>query len=126
MEHPTRHGLAVHTAELGMNPDFPVNERILSNHHLQHSKCSYVGSIILESIRSLDERQEVLPLAIHNYYHSLYEPPVRPTLVQAMNRLQEARDKDELLKFGSARHPKFEYLTDGLWRQILSEYERDK
>ncbi len=126
MEYPTRHGLAVHTAELGLQPDCAVNERNINNHHLQFTKCEYMGSIILVALRSLDERQDILPVAVHDYLHTIYEPPVKPTLVQAMNRLQQAHDSDELLKFGSARHPKFEDFTDGLWRQILAEYEREK
>lgn len=119
-------GLAINPAELPVPPsEFDLSNRHANNnHHLQYQRSMYLGSFVLGTVRDLEASQVPLGIDQHNWLHHTFTPPQPPTLDQAMNRLQDAYDAKERLRYGSLYHPTYRLISPPLWRHIKAEHQR--
>lgn len=111
--YPTRNGLPISTAELGLEPSRmnPDKKRSWSNHHLHFNSGFYKSDFIFNALRNLEGEQEPLLKDQHNLgrvaLHALYSPPERPTHAIAMDRLEEGVETGEHFKVWDIRKKKY-------------------
>ena len=128
--YPTRNGLAIPTCEVDLPPtrlDWD-NPNHLNNHHREFSARMFSHTLLLQTLRDLQFMQEVLPVDIHNMgknnLHTIYGPPALPTPRQAMDRVSEAFETDELLHVWNKplRAYEFQPITMALYKSLKKEY----
>ena len=130
--YPTEFGMPVPFEALELPPSEldlsnPIN---LSNHHYNFT-ARYMGRLLItQTSRDLEFQQEMLPNDRHNLgklaLHYLYEPPEPPTILQAMDRLDIARQTGERMNvrvegLGYVKHD----ISPVHWKQIEQEYNRE-
>lgn len=130
--YPSRNGLPISAYELELRPselDLDKNENY-SLHHL-HFPARLMGRLLItNTLRNLEYEQEELPNDQHNLgkfaLHTLYLPPEPPTLRQAMDRLDLAKETNERMRI---RVPGQGYVKQNIsnihWLQVAQEYNRE-
>jgi len=121
---PSRHGIALRIEELHL-PESRLdlsNPNNINNHHYGHARRWFSRLAILQTFRDLDREQQQIPIDTHVLGHKLFSPPMMPTPEQALSNVMDAYEQDELLRYGSARNPKYEPITSHLIDQLVHEY----
>jgi hypothetical protein len=130
--YPTRNGMPVSTSELELPPsrlNTNDNENY-SLHHL-HFPARLMGSLLItQTLRDLEYEQELLPNDQHNLgrfaLHTLYSPPEPPTLAQAMDRLDMAKETNERMRIRvKGRGYVLQNISHIHYLQIQQEYNRE-
>lgn len=130
--YPSFNGLPISTSELELRPsrlDLD-NTQNFSLHHL-HWPARIIGRLLItQTLRDLEHEQEYLPNDQHNLgkfaLHTLYSPPKPPTLLQAMDRLDEAKETGERMRVRvNGRGYIFQNISDIHFKQIDQEYNRE-
>lgn len=132
MQYPTRDGLPVFTSELELRPS-ELDLRDSDNyslHHL-HFPARLMGRLLItNTLRNLEHEQEELPNDQHNLgrfaLHTLYIPPEPPTLLQAMDRLDIAKETGERMRVRiKGKGYVYQNISHIHWLQIEQEYSRE-
>lgn len=125
-EYPNYNGWPVHPLELDLPQSdlSPDRQHNFNNHHLLWTARDFGRHAISLACRNLDSNQIVLPRDIHQVIHDRYEPAPMPSLVDMMDRLEEAYMKRELLRYGTALNPSYRIIDIGLWRNFNTEYNK--
>lgn len=125
MEAPNRDGWPIHPRELSLpktNLD-PTNIYSYNNHH-RFWPARHLGKFVIgQTLRDLEDSQVVMPKDVHKAYHDRYEPAPLPDLHEVMQRLDDAYHTEELLRYGSAREPRYEVFGAELWELVKKEYD---
>ena len=129
---PSRNGLPISTTELELRPsqlDLD-NAENFSLHHL-HWPARIMGRLLItQTLRDLEHEQEYMPNDQHNLgkfaLHHLFSPPIPPTLWQAMDRLDEAKETGERMRIRvQGKGYVFQNISDIHFKQIDQEYNRE-
>lgn len=125
-EYPHYGGWPVDPIELelphtSLEPDYQAN---FNNHHMLFTARAFGRHAISLACRNLAVYQTVLPRDVHAILHDRYDPAPMPDLLSMMDRLDEAYQKNELLRFGSALHPTYKVLDTEMWRDLNDEYNK--
>jgi len=122
--YPTRNGVAISPYELSFSPSRLdlSNEYNFNLHHAEFTRREFGRFALLDTFRSLSSNQYILPIDTHAELHRLYNPPDLPTPEQAMDRIQQAVDSGEPLRYGSALHPEYRPIGKEILRLINREY----
>ena len=131
-KYPSREGVPVHPDELNLAPSRldPDSGYNYNNHHLYFNKSSYLGDSIFTDLRNLESSQVRMLKDQHNMgkyaLHTLYLPPERPTLEQAMDTLEMAYATGEKLKTWNQNLNLYttRTYTAERWKRALKEYNR--
>lgn len=99
-------------------------ERTQTNHHYLFTANMAARFIITQTFRDLAANQEVLPRAGHNWLHNNFYPPKLPNLGVIMERLDNALDAHEMLRYGTAHLPQLAPMTQDLWTMCDQEYSQ--
>lgn len=99
-----------------------TNPNNFNNHHYAHARQWFSRLAILQTFRDLDREQTQIPVDTHVLGHKLFKPPMMPTPEQALGNIMDAYEQNELLRYGSARNPKYFPLTNDLMDQLVYEY----
>jgi hypothetical protein len=122
---PNRDGWPIHPRELDLpktNLD-PTSIYSYNNHH-RFWPARHLGKFVIgQTLRDLEDSQVVLPKDVHKAYHDRYEPAPLPDLHEVMERLDDAYHAQELLRYGSAREPRYEVFSTELWEMVKKEYD---
>lgn len=113
-----RDGFVLMTPELFV-PDIASDRE--NNHHAYFSCRRLSQFLILQTLRDLATYQEVLPTTEHTWIHSNYMEPQLPSVDLIRERIFNAYDGGELLRYGSANLPVYQPL--GTERIQAIEYE---
>lgn len=122
---PHNEGFPVSVNELRL-PESTLNPHIqdnYNNHHFHFTARAFGRSVLYQTLRNLDANQLVIPKDVHAVYHALYTPPPMPSPLAAMDRVDEAYQKGEMLRYGSALNPRYDRVTEALWLLAQQEYE---
>jgi hypothetical protein len=97
-QYPVGHdGLALTTQEVV--PDYMWghirNERNQNWQHLQWTRKQYGKQFLYFCFRSLETRQELIPVEIHNWVHENYDPPKFPHPTTALHEIMRAAEAGE-------------------------------
>ncbi len=118
--YPTHNGVAIPSCEI----DLPrSSESEYNNHHLAWTAANFSRSAIFQTFRDLESNQEMLPIDTHTYIHQTYDPPAMPTVRQALERIESAKDQGENLKFRSWGGYALQQITDEMMNICLEEYK---
>lgn len=126
VSYPSRHGIPVHPQELELLPPRPEPDdpSSYSIHHLLFPAKWYTG-IIFGTLRDLESMQVDLPLRQHNTgkntLHSIYGPPRKPSVNEAVGYIREAFARGERLRYGSIGDSDLKPFTERLLDQIMFE-----
>jgi hypothetical protein len=105
---PNRDGWPIHPRELDLpktNLD-PTSIYSYNNHH-RFWPARHLGKFVIgQTLRDLEDSQVVLP-----------------DLHEVMERLDDAYHAQELLRYGSAREPRYEVFSTELWELVKKEYD---
>ena len=99
MEWPTRNGISLPTAEVGL-PDSgldPTKPESFNNHHYEWTARKMGQFLITQTLRDLEGLQEDIPRDLHLWLHQNYEPPKFPTIKQALARVVMGYQTGEML-----------------------------
>lgn len=99
------------------------NEYSYNNHHRMWTARKFGRSALFQTLRDLESSQVILPKDVHAAYHKRYSPPPMPTPLKALDRIQDAYDRNERLRYGSAREPEYTPIIDGLLKRLKRAYE---
>lgn len=100
MRYPTREGISIPITELELPPselDLSIPHNF-NNHHHEWTRRRMGDFAITQTLRDLERHQSVMPRDVHDWLHRAYDPPVFPTVEQAMREVMDAYDNNELLK----------------------------
>lgn len=100
----------------------PSKRESWNNHHRHFYARIMARLTMTQLLRDLDANQDPTPRDIHNIYHDRYTPPPVPALVDVMDRLDEARQKQEPLRYGTISFPTFQLISDDQWADAQNEY----
>lgn len=125
-EVPTTHGgIPVDPREL----DMPVTmmdiefQNEVNNHHMMWMRKLFGRTAISQTFRDLNINQLVWPKDTHNTFHALYDPiKTLPDPVAMLDIIDEQRQMNGLLRYGSAGLPRYRKIDDELWSQLMNEY----
>lgn len=122
---PNRDGWPIHPRELGLPRTRldPTDIYSFNNHHRLWTAKHCAKFVIAQTLRDLEDSQTILPRDVHKEYHDRYDPPPLPDIDEAMQRLDDAYHAEELLRYGSAREPRYEVFGAELWELVKKEYE---
>ena len=122
---PNRDGWPVHPRELELPHTTldPGKIESFNNHHRFWTRKNMGRLVTTQTLRDLEDSQTILPKDTHAIYHALYTPPPLPSMSDMMERLQDAYDAEELLRYGSAREPQYKVFGHELWELVKKEYD---
>ena len=123
-------GMPVRVEELDLRQsqlrELPENKSV---HHYHFSANKYGRLLISQTLRDLQYEQSTLQNDQHNLgqfaLHAVYDMPQMPTLVQMMDRLDQAKQTDEQMRIRADGRWVLQRVTDIHWKQIDQEYERE-
>ena len=93
--YPTRNGIAISPYEL----ELPRSETFeTNNHHGEYIARLFGKNVLLLMVRNLACEQTILPIDQHNWLHYNFDTPKMPTMIQAMDKIEEQLDCGGLLK----------------------------
>lgn len=123
-EHPHINGWPVPPHELQLpesmlDPEVQAN---FNNHHLLHSRRAFGRHAISQACRDLNAYQYTMSRDLHQVLHDRYDPAPMPANYDMMDRLDEAFQGRELLRYGSALHPIYRVIDMRMWRMLQQEY----
>ena len=124
MEYPTRRGIAIPSSELGL-PETRLDldrPHTTNNHHMAWTRRKCGEFLITQTLRDLEGLQEQLPIDVHAYLHKIYDPPKFPTVEEAMTRVMQAYDNDEMLQVKADKGYELRPITDDLIGLLSKEY----
>ena len=122
--HPNYNGWPAPISELQL-PESKLNPEVqnnFNNHHRLFTERDFGRHVISLTCRNLNYYQEVMPKDLHMILHDRYEPAPMPDMVDMMDRLDEAFQNRELLRYGSALHPIYRVIDMKLWRSLTAAY----
>lgn len=93
-----------------------------NNHHGMFYARTFGRLAITQTLRDLSTYQYQIPKDVHNVYHQRYSPSPVPDLVDIMDVLDDAYERQIPLRYGSANLPTFSLISTELRRIIHSEY----
>lgn len=123
-EAPNINGFYVSPQELELPPTMldPTKPESWNNHHFYHYARTFGQFVMTQTLRDLNSGQFQMPKDIHAIYHDRYSPAPKPALVDMMDKLDEAFQTQEPLRYGSANNPTYSLITPPLMRIINQEY----
>lgn len=123
-EYPTRNGFPVAPDELNLAPSRlnPNNKANYDNHHGMWTARQMGKLVMSKTCRNLDSLQWQMLMDQHAHLHVQYRPAPLPTLDQMMDRIYDAYDNGEELRFGSANKPKYRPIDLHTIMRINEEY----
>lgn len=114
----------IHQLNIPSAPFKSRGERTMTNHHYAFT-AGMMGRLgITQTFRDLAANQEVLPREGHNWLHQNFSPPVMPNLTSIMERLDNALDAQELLRYGTAHLSRFIHMDRDIWAACDQEYNQ--
>lgn len=126
--YPTRNGIAIPVKEIylpqsKLDLDDPHNENL---HHGEWTARQFGRSILFSTVRNIAITQTILPIDIHNYLHSHYDPPKQPTARQAIEMVDNSyHNKDELRIRRNGKYTK-QLISNELYKLCLNDYQKNK
>jgi hypothetical protein len=121
---PNIDGFPIHLDELNL-PATQLDTKYFenkTNHHRLWTASRMGQSAILQTLRDLDTSQIQAPRDTHNLYHKLYLPPAPPSLHDALEHIEEARDNRVELRYGTVNHFRKVPINDSLMDALILEY----
>ena len=122
--YPTRNGIAIPPYELslpGSRLDLG-NTRNFNNHHNEWTRRTMGRLTVTQTLRDLARLQFILPKDVHERLHRTYEPPMLPTIAQAIDEIMDAYENGESLKVLQTRH----YVEVGITEQLIQHIKNEK
>lgn len=125
-EYPNINGWPVspHELELPESNLDPEKQASFNNHHSCWTERAYGRTALSLMVRNLNAFQDVLPRDIHGIIHDRYDPAPLPHPVEMMDRIDEAMQRRELLRFGSALHPIYRVIDMRMYREAQQSYNQ--
>jgi hypothetical protein len=125
-EAPNINGFIVPPSELSLPATMlDPNKRESWNNHHGYFYARDMGRLVMtQTLRDLDTSQFQLPKDVHNVYHDRYSPAPLPAMVDIMDHLDEAYERQIPLRYGSANLPTYNLITRELYRLITREYNQ--
>lgn len=126
-EYPNINGWPVSPFELEKMPESSLNPEVqnnFNNHHSCWTERAFGRHALSLTIRNLNAYQNVLPKDIHSILHDRYEPAPMPDIVDMMDRIDEAFQNRELLRYGSALHPIYRVIDMKMYRSLQQTYNQ--
>ena len=125
-EHPHINGWPVPPYDLqlpesDLNPEVQAN---FNNHHALHSRRAFGAHAIAQTCRDLNAYQFPMARDLHGILHDRYDPAPMPDIVDMMDRVDEAFQNRELLRYGSALHPIYRVIDMRMYRSIQQTYNQ--
>lgn len=96
----------------------------INNHHYAFTRQFCGRLAITQTFRDLDANQERLPKTGHQWLHSNFAPPIIPNLTAIMERLDQALDGGEKLRYGTAHEFRLEQMSPQIWQACQDEYNQ--
>lgn len=124
---PHENGFPIHFNDLTLPEtrlDFDYAEN-RTNHHRFFYARTFGQTAILQTLRDLDTSQIQAPRDTHNTYHKLYMPAPTPSLHDALEHIEEAKENGVELRYGSAMQFRKVPISDNLMSALLLEYNTD-
>ena len=118
--YPTRNGIPIPPAELGFDNEHSL---IRENHHNAWTARKLSGLVLTKTFRNLDSMQFQIPVEPHKKLHMTYDPP-ELSLPDVYRYVQEAFEREEVLRFGSANKFGYQALKADTMAEIDREYRR--
>ena len=126
-EYPNINGWPVSPFELDKLPESSLNPEVqnnFNNHHSMWTERAFSIHSLSLVVRNLNAYQNVLPKDIHSIIHDRYDPAPMPDIVDMMDRVDEAFQNRELLRYGSALHPIYRVIDMRMYRSIQQTYNQ--
>jgi len=129
LAYPTRNGLAIHPMELELPESHlnPESTRNWNHHHMQWTRKQYGKQFLYFAFRSIETRQLHMLVDQHDWVHQEYDPPVMPTIQQALKEIERAKDAGEMLNLRQPAKAKGTYsrepITDEVLRKCIASYD---
>jgi hypothetical protein len=123
-EMPHNFGIPVDPRELDL-PESRLNlddSRNWNLHHWNYSASKMARFVMSRTLRNLDNFQSPLPKDVHTILHQRYDSTVMPDPTIIMDVLDQARQEQVPLRYGTLHRPEYRSIDDQLWRDINAEY----
>ena len=121
--YPTRNGLAVSPFELEL-PERTTE--IKTNHHGCYFARLFGHSALHHCFRNLDSLQWQLPENQHQWIHDEYDAVRIPTPLQMWHAIHYAQERNQMLRYGSAKHFELQPITKGVIDKVDRAYHKLK
>lgn len=125
--YPTVKGVTVspfeHAIDSRLNIDDPHN---WNNHHHEWTARNFARLSLFQVFRDLERHQFLLPVDVHNDLHRRFDPPVMPTVGEAMNVVMEAYEAGERIRRGSAHSPIYTDISLATILKVKREYNETR
>lgn len=93
------------------------------NIHHHYFTARNLGRFTLtQLLRDLDSSQTPLPKDVHAIYHDRYSPPSLPSLIDIMDRIDQAYQTQEPLRLGTISFPTYRIISDEQMHQAHMEF----
>ena len=102
----------------------PNKKESKNNHHGCHAKRKFGCLAIYQTCRDLEFNQFPMFVDQHDWWHANHEEPPLPTLQQAMDRIEAAKEWGERIRVGSLHKPKFSDITDDKMQVVYNEFDK--
>lgn len=125
-EYPNINGFPVSPFDLEL-PESSLNPEVQNNYNNHHScwtERAFGRNALSLTMRNLSAYQNVLPKDTHSIIHDRYEPAPMPHIVDIMDRVDEAFQNRELLRYGSALHPIYRVIDMRMYRSLQQTYNQ--
>lgn len=123
-EAPNINGFPIPMGQLNLPESMldPSKRESWNNHHHHYYARMMARLTMTQLMRDLNGSQTPMLKDVHNIYHDRYSPPPIPDLVDVMDRLDEARQTQEPLRYGTISFPRYALITDDQWSEAQNEY----
>lgn len=121
---PHENGFPVSIFEVGL-PETRLDTTYFenkTNHHGQWTATMMGRFAIWQTLRDLDTRQFQAPRDTHNLYHRLFLPPPPPSLHDALEYIEEAKENRVELRYGTVNQFRKVPISDNLMAALYNEY----
>ncbi len=126
--YPTKEGIAVPIYDVYL-PESEYSRdsyKYTNNHHGAWTARALGKSAVTIALRNLDRHQYVMPIDIHNWLHSHYEPPEMPTGEQAAREVVDAYDQGEQFKIKGKGGYRLQNIPLEMVDRFIEQYDLSK